>query len=157
MKAHCYWAMRPLNGRACADNDGWTVGAQSDGDIVQRMGGSFAILVIAGAFTQAAPIAVGAATFPFWGPLVQATARNLPVREFSCCGLWFANVYEVDWQPNPSQMYRNRRVASYRRSKPQWLISVTLGDDSGARAQVDLEVGFDTHHVPACPRNVRVP
>mmetsp|Transcript_41706 Transcript_41706/g.107972 ORF Transcript_41706/g.107972 Transcript_41706/m.107972 type:complete len:534 (+) Transcript_41706:114-1715(+) len=112
---------------------------QSDGDIVQRMGGSFAILVIAGAFTQAAPIAVGAATFPFWGPLVQATARNLPVREFSCCGLWFANVYEVDWQPNPSQMYRNRRVASYRRSKPQWLISVTLGDDSGARAQVDLE------------------
>lgn len=110
-----------------------------NGDIVQRVGGSFAVLVIATAFTQAAPLAVGAATFPFWGPLVQATARNLPVRDFNCCGLWFAQVFDVDWQPNPSQLYRGRRKVMSQREKPQWVVSVVVGDDSGARTRVEVE------------------
>eukprot|EP00191_Tetraselmis_sp_GSL018_P023362 CAMPEP_0177625052 /NCGR_PEP_ID=MMETSP0419_2-20121207/29867_1 /TAXON_ID=582737 /ORGANISM="Tetraselmis sp., Strain GSL018" /LENGTH=472 /DNA_ID=CAMNT_0019125919 /DNA_START=460 /DNA_END=1879 /DNA_ORIENTATION=+ len=95
-------------------------------NLVQSVGLSFVVGLAANAFTQAAPLAVGAASFPFLAPLLLATARNLPMRRFPYCG----------------NARRGRRVAA---GAPRQLRRQSRGPragpigDSGARARLQLE------------------
>jgi len=106
-----------------------------DQDFIQRVSLSFLVGMFAMAFTSTTPIAVGAAAFPFIAPMAFAATRNFPIRNFQYCGLWRAKVISVEWSDESG--VRPMRGSQRKRSGPA-VLSIVLGDDSGARTCVEL-------------------
>ena len=104
---------------------------------VQRLG--FSLVGLVATVNASALLAVPAATFFLWAPVALAARRNVAARRGRNVGLWRARVVAVDTrEADPTPGFYDRTVDA--RGGPPgrggWMLSLLVGDASGARVEL---------------------